>query len=57
MNLDQQLREADKRVQSLIDDKRDRLMIRNRFTWEHARRASAQRLRNDKREQKAWKSN
>jgi hypothetical protein len=55
MNLDAAIREADKRVQSIIDERRDRLMIRNKFTFEHARRASAQRLRNDKREQRTWK--
>jgi hypothetical protein len=47
--------EADKRIQARIDERFDRLMIRNRFTFEHARRSMSQRLRNDKREQRKWK--
>ena len=55
MNLDAELIKADKLVQSLINEKHDRLQIRNRFTFEHARRASAQRLRNDGREKRHGK--
>ena len=52
MNLDAEIAAASKRVQSLIDERHDRLQIRNRFVYEHARRSMAQRLRNDGREQK-----
>lgn len=44
--------EADRIVQSLIDERHDRLQIRNRFAFEHARRANGQRLRNDGRERR-----
>ena len=40
------------RVQSLINERADRLHIKNRFTWEYARRSIGQRLRNDGRERK-----
>ena len=54
MNLDAELSEADKRVQTLIDERHDRLQIRNRFAFEHMRRANGQRLRNDGRERKRY---
>ena len=55
MNLDDAIKDADKRIQALIDDRFDRLIIRNKFTFEYARRSMYQRLRNDKREQRKWK--
>ena len=48
--------EADKRIQARIDERFDRLMIRNRFTFEHARRSMSQRLRNDGREKRRGKN-
>ena len=54
MTIDQQIAEASQRVQALIDERHDRLQIRNRFAFEHMRRANGQRLRNDKREQKRY---
>lgn len=56
MNLDQEIRLADERVQALIDEHADRLVIRNRFAWEYARRSFGQRLRNDGRERKHGKA-
>lgn len=50
------IEDADKRVQDFINATFDRLMIREKFKWEHARRASAQRLRNDGRERKHGKA-
>ena len=55
MNLDAEIREADKRIQALIDDRFDRLIIRNKFTFEYARRSMYQRLRNDGRERRKVK--
>lgn len=52
MTLDQQIAEASRRVQALIDERHDRLQIRNRFAFEHMRRANGQRLRNDGREKR-----
>lgn len=52
MNLAEELAKADRVVQSLIDERHDRLQIRNRFAFEHARRANGQRLRNDGREKR-----
>jgi hypothetical protein len=56
MTLDQQIAEASKRIQARIDERFDRLMIRNRFTFEHARRSMSQRLRNDGREKRRGKN-
>jgi hypothetical protein len=56
MSIDQAIREADKRIQARIDERFDRLMIRNRFTFEHARRSMSQRLRNDGREKRHGKN-
>lgn len=55
MNIDAAIQAASQRVQSLINEKHDRLQIRNRFAFEHARRSMAQRLRHDKREQRRGK--
>ena len=55
VNLDRAIQEANMRVQSLINERHDRLQIRNRFTFEHARRSMAQRLRNDGREKRHGK--
>lgn len=52
MNLDIAIQEASQRIQSLIDERHDRLQIRNRFAFEHMRRANGQRLRNDGREKR-----
>ena len=55
MNLAQELAKADRIVQNFIDADYDRKMIRNRLAWLYLKRSQAQRLRNDKREQKKWK--
>ena len=55
MNLAAELLKADRFVQSVIDTNYDRDMLRNRLAWESLKRSQAQRLRNDKREQKKWK--
>jgi len=52
VNLAAAIKEADARVQALINERYDRLMIRNRFIFQHARRFFGQRLRNDRRERK-----
>ena len=55
MNLAQELAKADRAIQAVINADYDRLMIRNRLAWEYLKRSQAQRLRNDKREQRKWK--
>ena len=57
MNLVQELAKADRFVQSVIDTNYDRDMLRNRLAWEYLKRSQAQRLRNDGREKRQWKSN
>ena len=52
MNLDAVIREAAQRLKAQTDEHFDRLMIRNKFIFEHARRSSAARLRHDGREQR-----
>jgi len=55
MNLAAELAKADRIVQAVINSNFDRDMLRNRLAWESLKRSQAQRLRNDKREQKKWK--
>jgi len=57
VNLVQELAKADRFVQSVIDTNYDRDMLRNRLAWEYLKRSQAQRLRNDGREKRQWKSN
>ena len=52
MTLDQQIREADRRVQQYIEEMHDRAQIHIRIEGKYARRSMAQRLRHDHREQK-----
>ena len=52
MNLTAELTAADQRVQQRIDELHDRAQIHIRIEGQYARRSMAQRLRNDKREQR-----
>ena len=52
VNLARELREADARVQALIDERAAVALARIKFQFRHARRVVGQRLRNDGREQR-----
>ena len=56
MNLEAEYALAMARTQAVIDAKYDRIMASQRFQWAYARRSMAQRLRNDKREQRYGKT-
>jgi hypothetical protein len=56
VTLDTDIEATSRRLSEQTAERADRLLIRNKFIWEYARRSMAQRLRNDKREQRKWKS-
>lgn len=56
MNLAADIEATSARLSKENLERFDRAMIRERFKWEHARRSMAQRLRNDGREQRKWKT-